>query len=147
MPLVLAHRNGVSNDNRLENLCILCPNCNATLDTHCGRNIPRQRTCAGCNQLFVPITMQHRYCSQRCWGTVAARLYREGVSLTLSRKVERPSYEQLLEDLESTRFLAVARKYAVSDKAIRKWLTWYEHEAEREQEDRNTDEHAIDQAA
>ena len=26
------------NDNRIENLRILCPNCNATLDTHCGKN-------------------------------------------------------------------------------------------------------------
>lgn len=39
MSLILDHINGVYNDNRLENLRILCPNCNATLDTHCGKNI------------------------------------------------------------------------------------------------------------
>lgn len=33
--LILDHINGVSNDNRIENLRILCPNCNATLETHC----------------------------------------------------------------------------------------------------------------
>ncbi len=38
MSLILDHENGVHNDNRLENLRILCPNCNATLDTHGGRN-------------------------------------------------------------------------------------------------------------
>lgn len=37
--LILDHINGVWNDNRLENLRILCPNCNATLPTHCGKNI------------------------------------------------------------------------------------------------------------
>lgn len=37
--LILDHINGVRNDNRLENLRILCPNCNATLDTHCKGNI------------------------------------------------------------------------------------------------------------
>src|SRR3954471_15259465 len=34
MSLVLDHINGVHDDHRLENLRMLCPNCNATLDTH-----------------------------------------------------------------------------------------------------------------
>ena len=33
--LILDHKNGVNNDNRLENLRIVCPNCSATLPTHC----------------------------------------------------------------------------------------------------------------
>jgi len=36
--LILDHINGVHNDNRLENLRILCPNCNAALETHCGKH-------------------------------------------------------------------------------------------------------------
>jgi hypothetical protein len=36
--LVLDHINGVSNDNRLENLRFVCPNCNSQLGTHAGRN-------------------------------------------------------------------------------------------------------------
>jgi hypothetical protein len=35
MSLILDHINGINNDNRLNNLRIVCPNCNATLDTHC----------------------------------------------------------------------------------------------------------------
>jgi HNH endonuclease len=42
MGLILDHVNGVWNDNRLENLRFLCPNCNATLDTHCGRKNRRK---------------------------------------------------------------------------------------------------------
>jgi hypothetical protein len=36
MSMILDHINGVPDDHRLENLRMLCPNCNTTLDTHCG---------------------------------------------------------------------------------------------------------------
>jgi hypothetical protein len=39
MSLILDHINGLNDDNRLENLRIICPNCNATLDTNGGKNI------------------------------------------------------------------------------------------------------------
>ncbi len=51
------------------------------------------------------------------------------------RKVERPTYEQLLEEIEATSYLAVGRKYGVSDNAVRKWVRFYERQAEREREE------------
>lgn len=39
--LVLDHINGKNNDNRLENLRLLCPNCNSQTETFCGRNLRR----------------------------------------------------------------------------------------------------------
>ena len=41
--LHLEHKNGVSNDNRLENLCFLCPNCHSQTKTYAGKNC-RART-------------------------------------------------------------------------------------------------------
>ncbi len=38
MPLTLDHINGINNDNRLENVRILCPNCHSQTDTFCGKN-------------------------------------------------------------------------------------------------------------
>ena len=38
LSLVLDHINGVHNDNRLENLRLLCPNCNSQTPTFSGRN-------------------------------------------------------------------------------------------------------------
>jgi predicted RNA-binding Zn-ribbon protein involved in translation (DUF1610 family) len=38
MSLILDHINGDRKNNKIENLRIVCPNCNATLDTHCGKN-------------------------------------------------------------------------------------------------------------
>lgn len=42
MPLELDHINGDSDDNRLENLRLLCPNCHALTDNYRGRNIGRR---------------------------------------------------------------------------------------------------------
>lgn len=39
--LILDHINGKHSDHRRENLRIVCPNCNATLDTFAGRNNKR----------------------------------------------------------------------------------------------------------
>ena len=36
--LQLEHINGVNNDNRLENLCFLCPNCHSQTSTYAGGN-------------------------------------------------------------------------------------------------------------
>lgn len=36
--LELDHINGINDDNRIENLRYLCPNCHAITDTYCGKN-------------------------------------------------------------------------------------------------------------
>jgi hypothetical protein len=74
---------------------------------------------------FIPKYPTHRYCSQECG--VHSKGSREPKPDI--RKVPRPSYEQLVSDLKSMSFLAVGRKYGVSDNAVRKWLRWYEEEA------------------
>jgi DNA-binding transcriptional ArsR family regulator len=42
--LVLDHINGVNDDWRLDNLRLLCPNCNSQTTTFCGRNVRRARS-------------------------------------------------------------------------------------------------------
>jgi hypothetical protein len=38
LQLIMDHKNGNNWDNRLENLRLICPNCNAQLETHGGKN-------------------------------------------------------------------------------------------------------------
>lgn len=134
MSLILDHINGVPDDNRLENLRIVCPNCAATLDTHCGRKNrqgPTLRSCRRCGREFVAKYRLHRYCSNAC----GSRWDRSGIPHPDTRKVERPPYEQLLEEIGATSYLAVGRKYEVSDNAVRKWVRFYERQIERERSD------------
>lgn len=138
MSLVLDHINGVRDDHRLENLRMVCPNCAATLDTHCGRKnrIERaRRNCLHCEATFVPRYAQQRYCSRPC-GVRWDRSKLRGRPKLGYRTVERPSYEQLLKEIEATSYLAVGRKYGVSDNAVRKWVRWYERQIERERAER-----------
>ncbi len=147
MSMILDHINGVRDDHRLENLRMVCPNCAATLDTHCGRRnrIHRaKRQCLRCDKAFAPGYAAQRYCSQRCgvrWDRSDFRRKRRGqrgLPKPAERKVERPPYEQLLEEIEATSYLAVGRRYGVSDNAVRKWVRWYEREMEREAAERET---------
>jgi hypothetical protein len=131
MSLILDHINGVRTDNRIENLRIVCPNCAATLETHCGSNkkgrpkLPARRQCALCRREFSPNYWDHRYCSRKC-GARARSLV--GVPVPTSRRVQRPPHQQLLAEVLEMGYRAVGRKYGVSDTAIRKWLRQYERE-------------------
>ena len=124
LSLILDHVNGVRNDNRFENLRIVCPNCAATLDTHCGKNRKNRtqlspKACKRCGRGFQPKASRDAYCSPDC-GRTLPRPH--------ARKVERPTHEQLRADLGVSGYAAVGRKYGVSDNAVRKWLRWYERD-------------------
>jgi ribosomal protein S27AE len=129
MAMILDHANGVSNDNRLENLRILCPNCAATLDTHCARTkrvLRVEQECQRCGAAFVPKRRGQSYCSQACgsrWG--------RGQPRPAARKVDRPPHAQLMREVHAIGFCATGRRYGVSDNAVRKWIQAYEREREQ----------------
>lgn len=123
MALILDHINGVADDNRLENLRIVCPNCAATLETHCGRNVQNIRACAACGRMFRS-REGTRYCSQSC----GQRSPAAQAAKRRRRRAERPPYEQLVAEVAATGWRAVGRKYGVSDNAVRKWVRAYEAE-------------------
>lgn len=105
--LILDHINGINNDNRLENLRIVCPNCNAGLDTFAGKNIKHKSTKTIC-QCGNNKNRNSNFCGE-CFHNNR-------------RKVERPSLEQLKKEVEELGYSATGRKYNVSDNSIRKWI-------------------------
>lgn len=118
--LILDHINGVNNDNRLKNLRIVCPNCNAGLPTHCrGNRKPKESK--------KPKKSKKYYC--KC-GNEKYRYSKECIKCRSKsqRKVKnRPSLDQLLKDIEETSYVKTGEKYGVSDNTIRKWIKFYQN--------------------
>jgi hypothetical protein len=133
MGMILDHVNGVSDDNRLENLRIVCPNCAATLDTHCAkarRVVRAEEQCLRCCATFHPKYRNQRYCSREC----GSRWDRAGIPRPDARKVDRPPYPQLIREIRALGYSATGRRYGVTDNAIRKWVRAYEREQQRAKE-------------
>lgn len=107
--MVLDHINGINNDHRLENLRMLCPNCNSQQDTFAGRN----------NKKTAP---KQYYCD--C-GATKQRYSKCCRPCADEKRSRRPSYEELIKAVNETNYVQAGKKYGVSDNAIRKWIKKY----------------------
>jgi hypothetical protein len=114
--LILDHINGVWDDNRIENIRIVCPNCNATLDTHCGKNLSPKNQKKLQYGFDINEQVDFRFIMTE---------EKNNINI-LKRKVDRPEYEVLLKEIDELGYSATGRKYGVSDNAIRKWVKYYE---------------------
>jgi len=95
--LQLEHKNGIPNDNRLDNLCFLCPNCHSQTDTYAGKRFKK---------------------------SPKIKKGRRGPKPWL-RKTERPSKEDLEKLINSKPMTSIAKVYGVSDNSVRKWAKSY----------------------
>ncbi|WP_233787223.1 hypothetical protein [Dulcicalothrix desertica] len=142
------HINGNWKDNRQENLRFLCPNCHIQTHNYCGSKGHTSRTmmlsqfrknqkirirkinfkneknenkvfisstkhnkCLQCDKILINIG-QDTYCSQKC-------------SQLASRKVARPSKEELEKLIWEKSTRQLSKELGVSDKAIEKWCKYY----------------------
>lgn len=101
LSLQLDHINGIPNDNRIENLRIICPNCHSQTSNFAGKKLKKNKIKPG-------------KCSEK---VLAARF--------LKRKVVRPSKEELSVMLWQIPTYQIGIKFGVSDNAVSKWAKNY----------------------
>lgn len=125
LSLQLDHINGVSDDHRIENLRLLCPNCHSQTENYCGRNIARRqgarycdcgkelsryaKKCAKCSACYPKITIKKPLGEPRPY-----------VSIPRPTKITWPTAEELAVMVWQESTSAIAAKLGVSDNAVAK---------------------------
>jgi hypothetical protein len=132
----------VNDDNRIENLRIVCPNCNAGLPTHCrgdresvgiydtcicgDKKQKKSNLCITCYKKQKK-EYKKRYECDKCNKPLYNNSHLCITCYNKSRRtVDRPPYEELLKLIDKFGYVGTGEKYNVSDNAIRKWKKNYE---------------------
>lgn len=113
--LHLDHVNGNHTDNRLENLRLICPNCDSQQPTYKGKNlgvnskkrvVGEQNTCLLCSKKISQVSTYCRQCASKI-RSVGQRHF----------SIDRDELKRLI---RTTSFTTIAKQYGVTDNAIRK---------------------------
>jgi len=131
LSLQLEHKNGIHTDNRIENLCLLCPNCHSQTPTYCGKNGKtvnikqdllslkdtsnvkagyrkiKINKCIDCDKIISD-------CGIRCKSCAGFK--------NNPPKISWPLDEDLLQMVQNSNYTKVAKELGVSDNAVRKRL-------------------------
>ncbi len=110
--MILDHINGNSEDNRLENLRMICPNCNSQTSTFAGKNYNHHKEKTFCSICGKEKKTKYSDVCLDCLGLS-------------KRKVERPDKESLQKMISELSWCAIGRKYGVSNNAVKKWAKQY----------------------
>jgi hypothetical protein len=148
-PIELDHIDGNRNNNQLENLRIVCPNCHAQTSNYrglklikhtycsCGNEKKTDRKwCTSCSTQYIYIKKQtnhkgknkHNHCKCGNKKSIKSKLCKKCNNKSPKehcRKIERPTKEALLVLIQNKPFLQIGKIYGVSDNAVRKWCKSY----------------------
>lgn len=108
LSLQLDHLNGISTDNRICNLRLLCPNCHSQTNTFSGKRHKKYYKCPICQS---PIQGKSTKC-KKC----------ENFSRRGKNVLDWPPVEEVISMVRSSSFLQTGKRLNRSDNAIRKFL-------------------------
>ena len=135
LPLELHHKNGDHQDNDLDNLMILCPNCHSIQEGNSGANVGRYKVKETLeneekqNKIHLKKEKTNRTCID-CNAIISSRAIRCKSCAAKEKQKDKtafhPSREELKQLIRSTSFLQIGNMYGVTDNAVRKWCDNYQ---------------------
>lgn len=112
LSLQLDHKNGIWNDNRIENLRLLCPNCHSLTENFSGKalrnKVEKQENFCNCGKAIYKTS---KVC-HKCHAESQKRI----------TKINWPPVEQIIEKLKTMSYTALGKELGVSDNAVRKYI-------------------------
>jgi|SRR5579859_1458746 len=110
LSLHLDHINGIPNDNHLNNLRFLCPNCHSQTDTYCGKKLKGRKyiddkKCLDCESIICRDANRCLTCSFKA-----------------RNKIEWLPYNDLQKMVDELGYRGAGKKLGVSDNAVKKRL-------------------------
>ena len=131
IPLEVEHINGIHSDNRIQNLCLLCPNCHALTDTYKGKNMaiakqnkenPKQKEIKPKQDFKKPFSQKCIDCNKDIVRRIP-RCINCNIKFTFPKYLEKyptiPSYDQLKIDLDELHhYTLISKKYNISSNVI-----------------------------
>ena len=131
LTLILDHINGINNDDRLNNLRWVCPNCNQQLETTGAKNPQRK------------IFAKKYYCKD-CGKEVSYKSIRckecQSIYQTIPLEKMPITREQLKNMIRTMSFVSIGQKFKCSDNAIRKWCIKFNLPSKKSQIKKYSDE-------
>lgn len=121
---ILDHINGDPYDNRINNLRILCPNCNSTLDTNCAKNGNKKIYDSKNNEYLSAKRYKKCNCGELILKNSILCITCNGVK---NRKINRPNIEELIKLQITKTNIEIGNIYGVSESSIRKWIKQYKN--------------------
>lgn len=114
--LQLHHINGIHNDHRIENLCLLCPNCHSQTDNFTSKKTKEKIT--NKKRKIKLCECGEEICNS---STICKACFNK----TRPTKIDWPPIENLINLVNKSSLLAVGKILGVSDNAVRKRIKKY----------------------
>lgn len=112
------------NDNRLENLCLLCPNCHRQTENYAGKSVNTNKPIKIKDNIIKNPTLRIKK-ERKLKPSELNPNWRNSPQPKRRKAIRPETKEELLSLISQHGYKGTGNLFGVSDNAVRKWLKYY----------------------